>query len=161
MKTKLDENYSNKSELECDRWFSGFASVWFSDADRTPKYHPTDWSGKTHDGQLACIELKTRTYPSTMDTAWIESSKLIRLLMAGYYEDQVPLYINHWNDGVISVHRLGPDDPVPCLNMQRAKNPGMGNVYTETLKCELNMDDAWLYDDKTYKLIRGRVHESK
>ena len=161
MTTKLDENYSNKSELECDRWFSGFASVWFTDADRTPRYHPIDWSGNTHDGRIAAIELKTRNYDSTMKTAWIESSKLLRLLMAGYYEDKVPLYINHWSNNRISVHRLLPEDPLPLASQKRAKNPGMGNVYTETLKCELDMDDAWLFDDKTYKLIRGPKHEPK
>ena len=164
MKTKLDENYSNKSENECDRWFSGFASVWFTDADRTPRYHPIDWSGNTHDGRLAAMELKTRTYPSTMKTAFIECSKLLKLIMAGYYEDKVPFYINHWEDNRISVHRLLPTDPRPSTEMKRlqAKNPGVKDSngkakITESLKCELNMDDAWLFDATTYKKIRGPI----
>ena len=161
---RLDPTTANSGESDCNQWFSGFASHFFSEAGRTPAYE-IDWSGYTRDGREAAIELKTRKYSSDKITApYIECSKLLKLIMAGYYEGKVPFYINHWEDNRISVHRLLPTDPRPSTEMKRlqAKNPGVKDSngkakITESLKCELNMDDAWLFDGTTYQKVRGPI----
>lgn len=160
---KLDPTTANSGESDCNQWFSGFASHFFSEAGRTPAYE-IDWSGFTRDGKEAAIELKTRHFPSTMNTAFIECSKLLKLIMAGYYDGKTPFYINHWDDNKISVHRLLPTDPKPITQMKRlqAKNPGVKGddgkaTVTESLKCELLMDDAWLFDATTYQKVRGPI----
>ena len=160
---RLDPTTANSGESECNRWFSGFAAANFSEAGRQEDYE-IDWSGITKSGNECVMELKTRKYKSSMPTAYIEGSKLLPLIMACYYDGKVPFYINKWDDNRISVHRLLPTDPRPSTQMKRlqAKNPGVKGddgkaTVTESLKCELDMNDAWLFDATTYQKVRGPI----
>lgn len=160
---RLDPTTANSGESECNTWFSGFAAANFSEAGRQEDYE-IDWSGVTKSGNECVMELKTRKYRSSMPTAFIEGSKLLPLIMACYYDGKVPFYINRWTDNVISVHRLLPTDPKPIVNKTKrvAKNPGIKDsdgkaTVTESLKCELLMDDAWLYDATDYHLKRKPI----
>ena len=153
---KKNNGYVENREDDCDQWFSGFAQTWFSEYGRQAIYQ-LDWTGKTTDGKNAVMELKGREYPSTFDTAIIECYRLKQLENARDYHGQVAYYINHWTDGVISVHRISVKDlREPKISIKRANNPGY-QAETESGKAELWMDDAWLFDDKTYKLKRKPI----
>ena len=153
---KKDNDYVIKNEDSCDQWFSGFAQTWFDEYGRQAIYQ-LDWTGKTTDGKQAVMELKGRDYPSTLDSAYIEAYKLKQLENARDYHGKVAYYINHWSDGVISVHRITTQDlREPKVEVKRANNYGY-RAETESGKVELWMDDAWLFDGITYKLKRKPI----
>ena len=150
---KKDNEYVERKEEDCDSWFSGFAMTWYADYGRQDIYQ-LDWTGKTKDGKDAVMELKGREYPSTFKTAYIEAYKLKQLENARDYHGKVAYYINHWADGVISVHRISLQDlREPKVEVKRANNRGY-KAETESGKVELWMDDAWLFNDQTYECIR-------
>lgn len=153
-----DNDYCLTQEASCDNWFEGFAKHFFAEAGRQEDF-AIDWTATTKNNISAVIELKERYYPSTLPTAWIECYKLKQLENQRDYHDKLALYINKWNDNVISVHVIDKEHLREYnVTIQRAGNKGYQST-TESGKAELDMRDAFLFDATTYKPIRQPIHE--
>lgn len=146
---KLVKNNGYVIDCEDDdnSWFSGFAECRFAEAGRQPDYY-IDWSGKTMDGKECVMELKGRKYKhDDFEDAVIECYKLKELENQRDYHGKVAYYINHWNDGIISIHRIAVQDlREPQIEVMHAMNKGYGG-RTESGKAHLDMRDAWLFNE--------------
>lgn len=143
---KEDFNAISKIVKNENNWFVGFAETRFSKYAQNEKFS-WSWSAKLQDGQGVAIAVDEKQCPSTADKyLWADASKVMMVETARDYHGKFGQYICRWSDGVISLHRISMTD---------LREP----EFDESGHIGLNMDDAFLFDDNTFKCLRYPIRQ--
>ncbi len=155
MNTEYFEN-NEKTDFEKLCQFNNEKSF-FKELAKTPEKHIYDASGRTNDGRLVCIELKSRNAVLTKEntvsghnfndqTVFIEDEKFTALAIQNYVNHAIPLYINFLEDGHVLVWNLSQLKREPEHITTVIKNKG----YNKMQKCYRN--GLYLSDAKIYSI---------
>lgn len=159
-----DKGYCDEMEIHDGQLLQAFNEQmkFFNDLTPYPKGTPCDFHGKdTRSGRTTHIELKSRNTNLEQIRRWrtvfIEPSKyayLVKIMQSGCTYNEIPLYINFVNDGVIIYNFNNRLNVILTPNVE-IKNPILGVEHEGRI--ELSINQATIYQkDKNgqYKQVQ-------